>query len=120
MRQLFLVPEHFRVRAGPFATQPGDHFGAFFIPQGDNTLRVIVDDGQLTGWEHVSVSIAENNNKAPNWGMMDMVKRMFWEDDEVVVQYHISGKDRINKHNGCLHLWRPTDTALPTPPKCLV
>lgn len=54
-------------------------------------------------WEHVSVSAP---HFCPNWFEMCWVKEQFWEDEETVVQYHISTSDHINIAKTCLHLWR--------------
>ena len=48
------------------------------------------------------------------------IKSVFFEDDENVMQLHVSSKDHINNHNFCLHLWRPHDVAVPLPPKNMV
>ncbi len=70
------------------------------------------------GWEHVS--IAPYDKKTPTWEDMCKVKRMFWEDDEAVVQIHPKREDYVNRKKNCLHLWRPIDQELPLPPKLYV
>ena len=56
------------------------------------------------GWEHVSVS--RDDCKTPTWEQMCKVKETFWNDDEVVLQFH-SGKDEGIGEIEILHLWRP-------------
>jgi len=65
--------------------------------------------------EHVSVSL---KHRTPTWAEMCKVKDLFWDEDEVVVQYHPSKKDYVNNHQYCLHLWRHLDMI--TPPSIMV
>ena len=69
------------------------------------------------GWDHVSVSF---NNRCPTWEEMCEIKSMFFHPDEVVVQYHPAESDYVNNHPYCLHLWRPQEQAMPTPPAWMV
>lgn len=69
------------------------------------------------GWEHVSVSLP---NRCPTWAEMCLVKELFWEDDEAVMQLHPPKADYVNCHPYCLHLWRPLVGQIPLPPKELV
>ena len=81
-------------------------------------LRVIASDGG--GWQHVSVSI-EGQTNPPPWAVMCKVKDLFWEPEDVVVQFHPKRSEYVNNHNGCLHLWRCTDGRdFPTPPSIMV
>lgn len=81
------------------------------------TIRCVVSDGE--GWKHVSVSI-ERETKPPSWEIMCKVKELFWEDEEVAVQYHPKKSEYVNHHPGCLHLWSSTDLQMPTPPSIMV
>lgn len=65
------------------------------------------------GWEHVSVSCA---NRCPTWDEMQFVKELFWEDSELVLQFHVPRKSHINIMKYCLHLWRRVghEVELPT------
>jgi len=103
-------PEEFRwVNAAKgFETKPGDPYGVFVIPSAKangRRLCVIADDGTKTGWEHVSVSM-DDPKKCASWTEMCIVKGMFWDEEECVVQYHPAKKDYVNLHPGVLHLWR--------------
>ena len=90
--------------------------GLFEIPYTRNaTLTVVVSD--KLGWDHVSVSMP---TLTPTWAMMCHIKELFFEDDEVVVQFHPKKSDYVNFHKHCLHMWRLRDIAFPTPPTCLV
>jgi len=91
--------------------------GMFSIPDTDTgeTLTVIASDGM--DWEHVSVS---KRNRCPTWEQMEKIKRMFFNDDETCVQYHVPPAEHVNMHPFCLHLWRPTKAVLPKPPSIMV
>lgn len=76
---------------------------------------VVVSNGK--GWEHVSVS---HKHKIPSWSVMCAVKDMFFEEEEIVMQLHPKKSEYINMHPNCLHLWKPVDKEIPTPPSILV
>lgn len=69
------------------------------------------------GWEHVSVSCT---NRCPTWTEMCIVKNIFWEDEEVAIQYHPAKHDYVNLHPYCLHIWKPISADMPMPPPVLV
>lgn len=71
------------------------------------------------GWEHVSVH-PYKNRYTPSWEDMCALKDMFFYDDEVVVEYHPAKSEYVNNLSNCLHLWRPTDAVMPTPPSIMV
>lgn len=48
-------------------------------------------------------------------------KDMFFDAEEVVVQYHPAKSQYVNNYPYCLHLWRPNDgTQFPSPPMAFV
>lgn len=57
---------------------------------------------------------------APTWEEMCEIKRMFFQENETVVEYHPAKADYVNLHPLCLHLWRPTVMHMPKPPKIFV
>lgn len=91
--------------------------GVFRIPSRSNGRELFVIAASGEGWDHVSVS---RPNRPPTWAEMDQIKRMFFGDDEVVMQLHVAAKDHISVHHNCLHLWRPLDASIPLPPKDMV
>ena len=113
-------PEEFRASFKGWESYRGDQFG-WFIAMGPcgRRLAMLADDGQISGWEHVSVSL-EDKRKIPNWQEMSFVKSLFWEDEECVVQFHPPKSDYVNNCNGCLHLWRSKLQEFPMPDKILV
>ena len=109
--------EQYRIKTGPMASigTIGRINGAFLVPYGKITLRVIASDG--LGWEHVSVSLA---NRCPTWEEIDYVKNVFWTDDEAVMQLHVPKDRHVNWHPFCLHMWKPLNEKIPLPPKVMV
>jgi hypothetical protein len=101
-----------------YCTDDGFGFnGMFRFVIDGKQLRCIASDGE--GWQHVSVSI-ELETKPPTWSIMVKVKELFWEDEDVVVQYHPAKSQYVNMHPGCLHLWKPTGAPLQAPHYLLV
>src|SRR5215813_4378868 len=99
--------EGWRVRIGPYASQPGASSGAFRDVPGPHgrQLLIIAADGHDTGWEHVSVSLA-NRKHVPTWAEMCFVKDLFWEGETGVIQLHPPQSMWVNNVVNCLHLWR--------------
>ena len=69
------------------------------------------------GWEHVSVSLP---NRTPNWREMCFITALFWDEEDVVLQYHPKKSASVHRHDNRLHLWRPIGVEVPTPPQELV
>jgi hypothetical protein len=113
----FAVPNRYRVRRGPFAsTDAIGNNGKFFVQLvPGEVFQVIASDG--LGWEHVSCSLP---HRTPTWDEMCRIKALFWSPEDCVVQYHPPASQHVNVHPYCLHLWRPTDQALPQPPRIMV
>lgn len=112
------VPEENRVTTGRFAsTEEDGNNGLFAIKKGKLKFSVIASDGM--GWEHVSATII-NAQRCPTWREMCFIKDLFFNEDEVVVQYHPAKKDYINNHPYCLHLWKKVDSEFETPPTLMV
>jgi hypothetical protein len=112
-----------RILTGPHASDPTwGPYGKFFIrcPHCGIRLQIIAsgaDDPEACGWEHVSVSTTQ---RCPMWDEMCFVKGLFWEEEELVVQFHPPQADYINNHAYCLHLWRPVDGHIRLPPGELI
>ena len=105
----------YRIHGGP-----GDAGnGAFKVYVSGKSFFCIASNGG--GWEHVSVSPANRKRTtAPTWEEMCEIKRMFFREDETVVEYHPAKADYVNLHPLCLNLWRPTGVEMPRPPKIFV
>ena len=94
--------------------------GIFKVFVHGKSFRGIASTGG--GWDHVSVSPGSpSRKKCPTWDEMCAIKAMFFEPEEVAVEYHPAESEYVNNHPYCLHIWRPNNGAtLPTPPKLFV
>jgi len=142
---MFHVPEPARVLDHPILGSTADdgNNGAFDLdsPEPGWRLAIIASDGadcagEFEPWEHVSVhayrraqrsrlrsrhqTIYEAQERTPTWKEMSFVKRLFWDGDDVVMQLHPREADYINQHPYTLHLWRPVERTIPTPPSIFV
>jgi hypothetical protein len=116
-------PEQFRYAKNPLLYSDAAYGmnGMFMVPYCGKILQCIASDG--SGWEHVSVSIGNGSKtikRCATWDEMCFVKNLFWEPEETVVQFHPAKSEYVNNHPYCLHLWRPTDGKLQTPPNDMV
>jgi hypothetical protein len=123
----FHVPNDSRNRTHPqlASTDEAGNNGAFVLPscQPGWHLSVIASDG--LGWEHVSVHahrviLKRLQMRTPTWSEMCLVKDIFWDAEDTVVQFHPPRSAYVNQHPHCLHLWRPTAGDLPAPPSFMV
>jgi hypothetical protein len=125
----FHVPEVSRITSGPLGSDASyGNNGAFLIPSpipGWDLLLVCADGteedaiGELREWEHVSVSIRNEDRRKtriPSWAMMCLVKNLCWDEEDVVVQFHPRASEYVNIHPHVLHLWRWKHGEFPTPP----
>ena len=71
------------------------------------------------GWEHVSFAPFKRYY-TPSWDDMCRIKNIFFYPEEWAVQYHPAESEYVNNVPNCLHLWRPIDQELPTPPSWMV
>lgn len=129
---MFRVPNQYRIRHGRMGSdESAGNSGAFHVPSKipGRQLLIIASDGadwqlsELPGepWEHVSVHAeVGGKNRMPTWEEMSQVKDLFWDAEDVVVQFHPKKSEYVNNHPFTLHLWRPTMTVLPTPPTITV
>lgn len=128
---MFHVPEKSRVTDPTFPLTSDASYGnnGYFTlpsPSPGWELIVVASDEGLNGsipWEHVSVSAIRKKPPAlriPNWTEMCFVKDIFWDGEDVVIQYHPRKSEYVNQHPGVLHMWRPVGVELPTPPSEMV
>ena len=133
-RRLSPKIEAHRVRVGQLASTGSDGLnGAFIIParvvcrtNTTEAMTVISSHGRDWAespelgeqpWEHVSASWRD---RTPTWAEMCLVKGMFFDRHEVVLQFHPSELEYVNHHKFCLHLWRPIGIPIPIPPSYAV
>jgi len=119
---MFHVPEEYRIKTGRLAsTSEFENNGAFELPpiRGGRKLFCIASDGM--GWEHVSIHVLDGKRMhTPTWSEMCHVKDLFWDAEDMVIQYHPRKSQYVNNHPNTLHLWRPTQDLIPNPPSILV
>jgi len=110
----------YRVKFGTWKTEDTDLFGLFQIPLKTERycLKVIAApfDNPPEGWEHVSCSLP---TRCPTWSEMAMVKSLFWDEEQTVVQFHPKKSQYVNNMPYCLHLWRNTKQEHELPPQIL-
>jgi len=111
------TPNRYRVLYGKMASDDSaGNNGAFkFINSIGEQIFAVSSCGM--GWEHVSVSLS---TRCPTWEEMCMVKRLFWDDDDCVVQYHPPKSEYVNCHPYCLHLWRQIGKEFQLPPSWMI
>lgn len=100
-----------------FIQKTDDAFGWFEMPSIRNgpMIRMQVSPAYLEyEFEHVSVSLA---HRCPTWEEMCKVKDLFWDSEDVVVQFHPAKSEYVNLSKTCLHLWRWTKGTFPQPNK---
>lgn len=118
----FKVPEKYRVTKGlpdpKMNSTPMDGNNGVFIVKSiklKRPIHCIVSQGM--GWEHVSASLP---TRCPTWEEMCIIKSIFWDDEDSVMQLHPPKSDWVNNHPYCLHLWRPMEIEIPLPPSIMV
>lgn len=112
----FCVPEKSRLVTGRQGSSAAfGNNGAFLLKVRNKELFAIASDGG--GWEHVSVT---SEGKCPTWEQMCIIKSIFWDEEDCVMQYHPPKSEYVNVHPHCLHLWRPTLEVMPRPPRWMI
>lgn len=123
---MFHVPNEYRLKVGMLASTNVIGNNGFFILQHptDRKLYIKVQASDQMGWEHVSVTLAnrkyEGLKRCPTWEEMCYVKSLFWDKEDVVVQYHPAESSYVNTHPYCLHLFRPVGVEMPQPSPLMV
>ena len=69
------------------------------------------------GFEHLSVSTPV---RTPTWEQMCLMKDIFWRDDKICMELHPKKEEYVDNMPYCLHIWRPIDQEIPTPPSIMV
>lgn len=128
----FHVPNEYRLHSGMMGSKDSaGNNGAFYLPPLtlDRAFQCIASEAtDEYQWEHVSVcmidrrTLGKERNRLwiPNWPEMCFVKDTFWDPEDCVIQFHPPASEYVSTHDYVLHLWRPTDLAIPTPPLILI
>lgn len=134
---MYKVPEKFRLplpENHPYHSKKDSMEGLFLVPlpygmKGICLYIIATDGGEETDWEHVSISIKKFNPKkgtmhdidrTPTWKEMCLVKSLFWDNTDCVVQFHPPEEEYVSQHHYTLHLWRNKKEGFKTPPSELV
>ena len=115
----FHVPNEYRlIDAGPLKSDGtfGNN-GVFIVPYNNGQFSLYCVASDDMGWEHVSVSL---KRRCPRWEEMCYIKKLFWDDEDTVIQFHPPESEYVNCHPHCLHLWRPIGIEVPRPPSLMV
>lgn len=92
---------------------------SFSVPLNDNKEAFVIASENFMGWDHVSAHIISVEsgalNRTPNNEEMQFLRNLFFEDEEVVLEFHPAKKDYINNHSYVLHMWRSTDNIFSFP-----
>jgi hypothetical protein len=106
------LAEQWRLHAGQLASDRSDgNNGAFIVPIESHSVLAIISDGR--GWDHVSVS---TKDRCPTWEEMCFVKKLFFRNDETVIQLHPPSRLYIDHQRHTLHLWRHQKSEVALPP----
>ncbi len=116
------ILEQARILTGALGSNYLAGFNGMFQITGPNKIRLNILASNGASWEHVSVSLTQVNKyrRCPTWEEMCWVKDLIWQPEEAVMQLHPRHSEYVNCHPYVLHLWRPTNAAIPTPPTYLV
>jgi len=128
---MFHVPEQARNRSHPQygTTSASGNNGYFDLDSCEPgwRLAILCSDGSdpdvAEKWEHVSIHAYKNGGakvRTPTWREMVYVKDLFWDGEDIVMQLHPRKSEYINNHPHVLHLWRPINEPIPTPPSLFV
>lgn len=111
MRQIAEILQNHRLQ---IIQQGADGFAAYLVYPTVKPGAIAIIASWGGGWEHVSVSLSR---RCPTWEEMCIIKDIFWDDEECVVQYHPPKSEYVNVHPYCLHLWKKVGVNFETPPK---
>ncbi len=128
---MFHVPESARDTTHPdlASTSADGNNGLFRLasPEPGWMLALVCSDSWEPDipekWEHVSVHAYNNmgrKSRTPTWKEMCAVKDLCWDKEDVVMQLHPRRSEYVNLHPHTLHLWRPINETIPTPPAYFV
>lgn len=82
---------------------PMPFYRSFTIPYKKTKLNVLASV-EPNGWGHVSVSLFSRN---PSWDEMCFIKDLFFDAEEMCIQFHPKKSQYVNVHEHCLHIWQP-------------
>jgi hypothetical protein len=105
---------------GSFVLKSPFHSYLFIVAAGGDPDSWAAHGLRYPIFEHVSVSVNHSIKRIPTWDEMNWVKDLFWEPEELVVQYHPPKSQYVNRNPWVLHLWKPVGVEIPLPPMVCV
>lgn len=94
-------------------------FGSFKVFVSGRAFYLLASVDEISKgdfWEHISVT-PKNQKRCPTWDEMCYIKELFFEDEEECIQFHPKKSEYVNKHEYCLHIWRPVNGRLVSLPE---
>lgn len=117
----FRVPEPARLTKGEMGSDASYGNNGVFIIRLSVTAVIHCIASDSGGWEHVSAHVADKAKmRMPTWPEMCKVKDIFWEAEDVCVQFHPKQSEYVNNHPYVLHIWRKKGRPYVGPPYYLV
>lgn len=123
---MYKIPEKYRKQPVHLRSNANDLFGYFLIPFTTKILFICIATNGIDEipWEHVSVSLIDNKfrpiKRTPTWKEMCCVKKMFWDSEDTVIQFHPPESEYVSHHDYVLHLWRKQNENFETPPSIAI
>jgi len=120
---MFHVPKFGRIIEGELASDDSyGNNGAFILNSPITGWKLVCIVSDAGNWEHVSVHARrfDIESRTPTWDEMNRLKNVFWDEKDVVIQYHPKKLNYINRHPNVLHMWRPIGIVIPEPPVIFV
>lgn len=105
-----------RIRKGPMASVDSYGNNGFFEFKIKKIVLIVIASDEL-GWDHVSVSLV---GRCPTWREMCIIKDLFFDPEETVIQFHPPVSVYINDNPYTLHLWRKQNEEIELPPLMMV
>jgi len=97
------LPEKYRVKSPLLPKE----LQSYLVPYQKHQLKVhlrVIASFEPDGWNHVSVSLAHRN---PSWNEMCFIKDLFFDEEDLCLQFHPKKSEYVNLHKHCLHIWQP-------------
>ncbi len=121
--------ESFRVTEGKFGTiRDGNCNGIFDVPINAKRFYTLVKDtlwlrciiSNKHGWELCLISVLKGNkasivNRHPTQDEIDQIKSLFWDENDIVAQFHINNEKRPEHLRYVSHLARKIGSSYDVP-----
>ena len=123
---MFKAPKKYRqiknIRPEFITNESHGNNGLFLVKKNSLFYYCLISDGM--NWDHVSISITKKTGvpikRTCTWEEMCMIKDIFWDKEDTVIQIHPPEKEYVNKHEYVLHLWKMQGVDFPLPNSLMV